>query len=231
MRLLRRVNAMLTANLNDLIDRFDDPEAMLRQAVREMDEAVAAATAAAARSIASETLLRHELDRRRERATVWQRRAEAAVERDDDALARQALARRREHDALAESLTNQLAAVTRVNVRLRARIDAMRLKRDEAARKLAMLTATHAVAKARQSLHSSGDAVQAGAFARFERLSDRVRLAEAEADALATLDDEETSDLETGDLDWRIAAHETALEIEAELATLKRNNPQQRQQQ
>lgn len=216
MRLFRRVNAILTANLNDLIDRFDDPEAMLRQAVRDMDEAVAAATAAAARSIASETVLRQELDRRRQRAATCQRRAEAAVERGDDGLARQALARRREHEALAEALDEQLAGVVRVNARLRGRIDGMRAARDEAGRKLASLTALHAVAQARRSLGATGGVNDAGAFARFERLSDRVRLAEAEADALVVL--------EGNDLDWRAESDETALEIEAELATLKQKS-------
>lgn len=216
MRLFRRVNAILTANLNDLVDRFDDPESMLRQAVRDMDEAVARATAAAARSIASETVLRQELDRRRQRATTCQRRAEAAVEQGDDELARQALARRREHETLAEALGEQLAGVVRVNTRLRRRIDAMRAARDEAGRKLASLTALHAVAQARGSLGAGGELACDGAFARFERLSDRVRLAEAEADALAVL--------EGNDLDWRAESDETALEIEAELATLKQKS-------
>lgn len=213
MRLFRRVNAILTANLNDLIDRFDDPEAMLRQAVRDMDTAVAAATAAAARSIASETVLRHELDRRRERTAGWQRRAEAAVERGDDELARQALARRREQETLAASLKEQLAGLARVNARLRDRIDTKRSKRDEARRALASFTALHAVAQARRSLDAGGDAAGAGAFARFERLSDRVRLAEAEADELAVLED--------NDLDWRAETDEATLAIEAELVALK----------
>lgn len=213
MRILRRVNAILTANFNDLIDRFDDPEAMLRQAVRDMDEAMAGATAAAARSIASETVLRRELDRRRQRAATWQHRAEAAIEQGDDGLARQALARRRDHDALVEALSDQLAGVARVNARLRGRIDAMRAARDEASQKLASLIALNAVAQARRSLGPGGASAPAGVFARFERLSDRVRLAEAEADALAVLED--------NDLDWQAESDEIALEIEAELATLK----------
>jgi phage shock protein A len=110
MRFLRRVGDVIGANLNDLVDRLDDPEVMLRQALREMDDAIAGATAAAARAIAGEHRLAEELARHERSAGHWQARAEQAVAREADDLARQALARRLEYDASGAALRDQWTA-------------------------------------------------------------------------------------------------------------------------
>src|ERR1700744_3897382 len=107
MTLFRRVHDILTANVNDLVDRFEDPEKMLRQAVREMDEAIAVTTGAAARAIAAQKRLAPEIEIEHDKAAGCQRRAVAAVTAGDDGLARQAVMRRREHEQLAAALEEQ----------------------------------------------------------------------------------------------------------------------------
>ena len=57
MGLFRRFGDILSANLNDLVDRFEDPEKMLRQAIREMEQAVASGLNSAAKVVANERLL------------------------------------------------------------------------------------------------------------------------------------------------------------------------------
>lgn len=190
MGIFRRAGDIIAANLNDLIDRFEDPEQMLRQAVREMDAAIGSASTAAAKSLAAEKLLARELSQNERQAAEWQGRAAAAVQAGDDELAKRALLRRREHDMLAGALREQHAAAVEANGRLRRRLEAMRAKRAEAARKLATLCARHAVAQARRRLHAAGagprDSV---AFDRFERLREKIETAEAEADAFVELCD------------------------------------------
>jgi phage shock protein A len=214
MGIFRRVNDIISANLNDLIERFEDPEAMLRQAVREMDGLIATTSAAAARSIASERLLATELAAQRDRSIAWRQRAEAAVRAGDDDLARKALVRRREHEHLAQALEEQIAAADSANARLRRQIAAMHARRAEASRKLATLTARRTAADARRYARSAPS--QLDAFARFERLSDKVELAEAEAEALAELEP-------GGDDSWfdELDAAEDQRAIDAELASLK----------
>ncbi|HUY91752.1 MAG TPA: PspA/IM30 family protein [Pirellulales bacterium] len=187
MGIFRRAGDIVAANLNDLIDRFEEPEKMLRQAVREMDEAIETASTAAARSLAAEKLLAREFAQHERRSAEWQDRAAAAVASGDDELARRALLRRREHDCLVDALREQLTAASECNARLRRQIDAMHAKRAEARRKLATLSARHAVARARRRLQTAGAAVESSAFSRFERLREQVELAEAEADALVEL--------------------------------------------
>jgi phage shock protein A len=218
MGIFRRTGDIIAANLNDLVDRFEDPETMLRQALREMDAAIEAASTAAARSLAAEKLLARELAHHEREAAQWQARAAAAVAAGDDELAKRALLRRREHDDLAGALCEQLAAAGDANGRLRRQLDAMHAKRAEAARKLATLAARHAVAQARRRLHSRGAAaLDTGAFARFDRLRAKVERAEAEADAI--------SELVGADLSERFAqdASRAADFLDVELAKLKQS--------
>lgn len=188
MGIFRRAGDIVAANLNDLIDRFEEPEKMLRQAVREMDGAIESALTAAARSLAAEKLLARELTQHERRSAEWQDRAVAAVAGGEDELARRALLRRREHDGLVEALREQQTAAAGSNARLRRQLDALRAKRAEAHRKLATLSARHAVARARRQLQTAGvAAAESSAFSRFERLREKVELVEAEADALVEL--------------------------------------------
>lgn len=213
MTLFRRINEILTANLHDLIDRIEDPEKMLRQAVREMDDAIAVATAAAARAIASERLLGKQIETQRSQASRWQNKAVAAVAAGDDEQARRALVRRREHERLADVLEEQRAAADRVVARLRRRIEAMKVKRAEAERMLLALAARLCSAQAWRHFDMNAGCGNAMALGyRFERFRQRVERAEAETEALLELTDD----------DWSLDRDaEEIAEIDAELSALR----------
>lgn len=215
MTIFRRINDLLTANLNDLVDRFENPEKMMRQALREVDDAIAEATSATARSIAGQKLMGKEIESQRGQAARWQRKAAAAVAAGDDDQARRALVRRREHERLLSLLAEQLAASEVAGARLRRRIDALKIKRAEAGRMLVALTARQCLAQAYQSLGDCAfGAATSPVLDRFERFRRRIELAEAESEALfeLTADDDGDSAIREGD--------ETA-EVEAELVQLK----------
>ena len=92
--LFQRIGDIIAANLNDLVDRFEDPEVMLKQAIREMETMIESATGGAARAIAGERLLARDLADHERKALRWNGRAEKAVLQGDDDLARQAIALR-----------------------------------------------------------------------------------------------------------------------------------------
>jgi phage shock protein A len=216
MTLFRRINDILTANLHDLVDRFEDPEKMLRQVVREMDNAVAAATSAAARAIATQKLLLHEIDSQRASAERWRRKAARAADSSDDAEALRALARRRQTERLADSLEKQRDAAQATVSRLRRRIEVMRLKRAEADRLLIELAARQCLAQADRRLAALAPRGVTGDFCyRIDRWRRRVSRAEAEAEAL----DELVDGAAAIDDDEEFAA------IESELIELKRRTP------
>jgi phage shock protein A len=220
MRFLRRVGDVIGANLNDLVDRLDDPEVMLRQAVREMDDAIAGATAAAARAIAGERRLAEELARRERQAGRWQARAEQAVAGAADDLARRALARRLEHESTGAALREQWAAAREASGSLRRQVEAMKARRDEASGQLAALAARRRAADACRALRGLGAGPDspfgARGFARFARLREAVELAEAEARATVELHIGAVDDLEAD-----LAAHDDERRVEAELAAIK----------
>ena len=78
MRLFQRIGDIIAANLNDLVDRFEDPEVMLKQAIREMETMIEGATGGAARAIAGERLLARDLSDHERKAAPGVPRAEAS---------------------------------------------------------------------------------------------------------------------------------------------------------
>lgn len=188
MGIFRRCTDILSANLNDLVDRFEDPEKALRQAIREMEQAVATALRGAAKTIASERLLARQLAEHRDHAEQWLARAREAVQAGDDELARRALVRKGEHDRLIAALVDEQASLEQTGGKLRRQIDAMRARVAEANRKLATLLARKRAADARRALADAGpSAAPSVAFSKFDRLCHKVETAEAEANAWAEL--------------------------------------------
>src|SRR5437763_7564274 len=104
MGFLRRMSGLVTANLNDLIDQCEDPEKMLRQAVRDMETALGQLMDGAARAIAHHKLLSQQLNGERDAIARCMTLAEAAVARGDDEAARRELLRKAEHHRLADAL-------------------------------------------------------------------------------------------------------------------------------
>ena len=211
MRLFRRIGDIISANLNEMIDHFEDPEKMLKQAVREMEQAVAAALDSAVRPVANEKLLAKQLAENGHQAERWQQRGEQAVAAGEDNLARRAITRKLQHEKLVAALGDQHAAAAETSVKLRRQIEGMRAKLAEAKRKLAALIARKRTAEAkRQLLRVTSSTSGHGAFSRFDRLFEQVELAEAEADAFCELngmDDEEAfEDDETAVVEQELAA-------------------------
>ena len=211
MGLFKRVGDVLAANLNELVDKCENPERMLKQAVREMEAALGRAMDGAARAIAHERLLARQLADQRREVERFQQAAENAVRRNDDAAARQALRAKGEHERMAQVLSDQATSSSEVSLRLRNQVAAMHVKLAEARRKLVEITARNHVVEARrhfaghlQSSHGDGDIVS-----KFDRIYARVGQAEAETDALLELIGDNL-ELETFELD-----------IENELQALK----------
>lgn len=218
MRLFKRIGDIIAANLNDLVDRFEDPEVMLKQAIREMETMIEKATGAAARAIANERLLARDLSEHTRKSGQWSARAEAAVIVGDDDLARQAIARTHEHEAMAEALIEQRSSAEQTARALRGQVSAMKAKQSEARRKLASLAARRQVVENGRSLRGMARESSCGpnGFARFESMQRQIEQAEAEAEALGELDDSGEWSLEA-----ETESRERARRVEADLAAIK----------
>jgi phage shock protein A len=211
MGLIKRMSALVTANLNDLVDQCENPEKMLKAAVRDMETALGRLMDSAARAIAHHRLLGRQLSSEREAIARRLTLAEAAVARGDDEAARRELRHKAEHQRLADVLAQQVERADALGQRLRNQVTAMRIKLAEARRKLVDISARSRAATAqRQFARHMPDATCAGVTATdFESMCARVEQSEAETDALLELigESDATEPLDT--------------EIEAELRALK----------
>jgi phage shock protein A len=221
MRLFRRIGDIVAANLNDLVDRFEDPEVMLKQAIREMETMIEVATGAAARAIAGERILARDLQDHERNVRRWNERAEVAVEHGDDNLARQAIVRAHEYEAMAHALVDQRSSSEQTAQTLRSQINAMRAKHAEATRKLASLSARRQIVENGRAVRGMAARSSPGCdgFTRFERMRTKLAQADTEAEVLAELDQE---------VPWSPGVEaefrERAQRIEAELSAIKARN-------
>jgi phage shock protein A len=221
MGVFKRISDIISANLNDLTEGFEDPERMLRQAVREMEETIAEVTNQTAKAMANETTLSSELERNRIQQQQWQGHAEKAVEEGNENLARKAIIRKSEHEKLMAALKDQLSAAQEASASLRCQLAGMKAKLAEGKRNLATLSARKRAADFRKKMECQAAGAVSdlddSAFAKFDRMKAKVEQAEAEAAAMAELRGMGTSGTAED-----IEAPEEDLDVSAELAELKR---------
>jgi len=219
MGIFQRISDIVSANFNDMVEKYEDPEKMLRQAVREMEDAIRSARPDVAKAMASEKTITKELASNEAQCDLWAKRAETAVGAGDDELARKALTRKREYEKIVAALKDQHEAATEASQTLRHQLEAMQSKQKEAERRLGTLVARKKAAEVRtkmaESQASLGTNLDRDAFDKFDRMTKKVEMAEAEAEAMSELarsgrDVDQPEELSGEDLD-----------IEAELAALK----------
>src|SRR4029077_2018150 len=108
MALLERVSALVRANLNDLIDKAEDPEKMIKQVILDMRNQLLQVKTQVAIAIADQHLLEQKRIANEQKMTEWMRKAELAVSKQQDDLARAALHRVESQRELSESFAQQL---------------------------------------------------------------------------------------------------------------------------
>ena len=220
MGVFKRISDIISANLNDLVEDFEDPERMLKQVIREMEESISEVTRQTAKAMANEKTLSRELERNRQQVEQWQGRAKAAVESGDDELARKALTRKNEHAKVVTALEDQIESAHGASGTLKHQLDAMKAKLAEGKRNLATLSARKRAADFRGRMEAVATGattdVDENAFSKFERMKAKVEQAEAEAEAMSELRGETAED-PLGDDDVV-----EDVDVAAELAGLKR---------
>ncbi len=223
MGIFKRMQDIISANLNDMVEEFEDPEKMLRQAIREMEDAINQAKPDVAKAMANQKTTAKELANNEKQVEVWAERASMAVSEGDDDLARKALARKREYEKIVAALRDQHEAVTEVSEGLRRQLEGMQAKLAEAKRRLGTLVARKKAADVRSKIAQADLNIEIDddAFAKFDRLTKKVEMAEAEAEAMAELAKGEREAINP-DPKSNAEASADDIEIEAELLDLKK---------
>lgn len=214
MALLERVSTLIRANLNDLVDKAEDPEKMIKQLILDMENQLLQVKTQVAISIADQHVLEGKQKENDENEKQWRRRAELAVDKGDDALARSALERSLSYKNMAESFQQQVEDQKTQVENLKNALLKLQQKLAEAQAKSDVLIAQHrrsrALGKAADAGRTMGDQSAAAAF---DRMKNKVRHSEAAAQA--------KSELAADNVEERFAAMEKQEEIDRLLEEIK----------
>ena len=214
MALLERVSTLIRANLNDMIDKAEDPEKMIKQVILDMQNQLLQVKTQVAIAIADQHLLEKKQKENEEKTAEWMRKAELAVSKKEDDLARAALHRVESYREMTGNFTQQVADQKAQVDNLKTALRQLEQKLAEAQAKADVLIAQHrrarAVSKAHDARTAIGDQSKSAAF---DRLKHKVAHNEAVSQA--------KSELGADDVEDRFTAMEKADKIEQLLAEMK----------
>jgi phage shock protein A len=221
MGLLERVSTLIRANLNDMIDRAEDPEKMIKQVILDMENQYLQVKTQVAVSIADQHILENKQREQEDTGKDWMRKAELAVDKTQDDLARAALDRYQTSSRLAQSFQEQVNDQKAQVETLKSALIKLEAKLEEAKSKREMLIARHrrsvALDKAVKAQVAIGEDSKNAAF---DRLKDRVNHTEATAAAeVELLSDDVTEKLNRLDRDTEVDRLLTDLKSRRRLLT------------
>ncbi len=214
MGIFSRMSDIFKANINEMIDKAEDPAKMMDQMIREMQEQLRDAKIHVAKAIADEKKLHHQLKQNEIQAKNWESKAMLALKKGDERLAKEALKQKKSYDGLSGSIRPQWEQQESLSSKLKDSLRALESKIDEARRKKEILIARQKRAEAQKKIHDVMTGLNdKSAFAKFDQMEQKVMEIEAQADAAV--------ELESASLDDQFKALEAGSEVDDELAALK----------
>ncbi|HCM26637.1 MAG: hypothetical protein A2Z99_15440 [Treponema sp. GWB1_62_6] len=191
MGIFQRFKTLISSNVNDMINKAENPEKMLNQLVVDMNEQLIESKKAVAMAIADEKKLERETAAQQAQAQEWERKAMLAVRAGQDDLAREALLRKQEHENNHAQFKQQWEAQKASVEKLKESLRDLQTKIEEAQRKKNLLVARAKRAEAQQKIQQTMSSVSGNksAFEAFDRMAQKVDQMEAQADAEKELED------------------------------------------
>ncbi len=180
MSLMERVATLIRANLNDLIDKAENPEKLIKQVILDMENQLLQVKTQVAIAIADQHLLEKKRKENEEKIAEWNRKAELAVTKNQDDLARAAIERSLQYKQLATSFAEQVADQKLQVETLKNALNKLMQKLEEARSKSDVLIAQHR--RARTLVKAADAQVKVGngnGEASFERMQRKVLRSEA----------------------------------------------------
>jgi len=214
MSIFARVTDIFKSNVNDMLDRMEDPEKMVKQMIIEMEEGLVKSAAALAKAMANEKDLRKQQENAIAQSRAWEEKATVAMKAGNAELAKQALSKKLVFDGQVKQYESMVAQASATVSQLRGQLDTLKMKLDEARMKQATLVARAQTAKTQKEFSSAmSGATSQSAFAKFEKMEKKIEGMEAEAQAFGEL---------SGDLpeDDAFKTMEKDMALEAEMAKL-----------
>jgi phage shock protein A len=218
MGLIDRIRRVIRAEFNSLVSTAEDPEKILEQAVADMQQDLIMLRQAVAGAIATQKRTERQASQAQAMAQEWFNRAQLALAKGDENLAREALTRRQSYQETATAMQSQLSQQSGVVGKLKDNMRSLEAKISEAKTKKDLYIARARSAQASQKIQEMlGNVGTGSAMQAFEKMEEKVMQLEAQSEVL--------EELSSNQLEKRYAALEAGDEIEAQLTALKANLP------
>ncbi|MEI6091509.1 MAG: PspA/IM30 family protein [bacterium] len=193
MSIFARISDIFKANVNDALDKAEDPEKMIKQMVIEMEEAINKTTLAVAQAIANEKSLERKIETSRLQSKDWEQKAMQALSASREDLARAALDKKNVSQKNADDLASAYQQAKVTADKLREQLQVLKGKLEEARVRQSTLIARSQAAKAQKEIAQAASGVGTSAFANFEKYEMKIEKLEAEAVAYEELGDTSSS--------------------------------------
>ena len=188
MGVFKRLSDLLKSNVNDLIDRAEDPEKMVKQVIIDMQTELTKATQNYGKAKASERLAEKKYREAEKISADWESKAKAALAKGDQELAKQALARKVKADEDVANYKEMYESISDQTEAIGNQVEVLKAKLEEAKSRQAMLIARSQMADTKKNLaKASGGFDTSSSFEKFQRMEEKIERKEAEADAFTEI--------------------------------------------
>ena len=220
MGVFARIGDIFKSNINDLLDKAEDPEKMVKQIIIDMQQELNKSTQALGKAMAAERTAKNQYDAAAAKSADWEAKAMTALTAGDEELAKKALENKVKADketAQYKQMYDQISAQTAA---IRSQVEQQKSKLNEAKSRQAMLIARSQMADTQKALAKSTGGFDSGsASEKFSRMEEKIASKEAEAQAFSEIAMENNSD--TNDTMKQFEQMETDSQVSSELDRLK----------
>lgn len=217
MGVFQRLSDLLKSNINDLIDRAEDPEKMVKQIIIDMQKQLSKSTQAYGKAKASERLAEKQYQNAQKISADWEAKAKTALAAGDQELAKKALAKKVKADEDVATYKDMYETISNQTDAIGDQVEVLKAKLEEAKSRQAMLIARSQMADTKKELAKNvGGFDASSSIEKFDRMEEKIVRKEAEADAFTEIADADNND----DTEDTFEKLETDSKVDAELQRL-----------
>lgn len=188
MGIFSRLGDLMKANVNDIVDRAEDPEKMVKQIILDMQKELGNSTQALGKAVASERMAEKQYTNAVKQSKDWEDKAKAALTAGDTELAKKALANKVKVDEDAANYKEMYETISNQTDAIREQVELLKAKLEEAKSRQSMLIARSQMADTQKNLAKSIGGIDASSsFDKMARMEEKIERKEAEAQAFSEI--------------------------------------------